>query len=163
VQAAIQYDTMAVPKSIVDSKGSWRGKSQLNLPWLPPEKRVTESNSSLHIDTDGSGSFATITYTWAHEGKRQEGTILVCGAHKSDAIEFGWVDSWHQNSSVLHLVGSSPEGGSTKAKGTYSGDGQTWGWTIELVASDGKLAMNMENIPPTGDPMWAVHANYERA
>ena len=153
---------MAVPKKIQEAKGLWKGKSQLNLPWLAPEKRVTESVSQLHIDCDSHNSFATITYTWSYEGKKQEGTMLISMAAKTKAVEIGWVDSWHESSAVLHLAGTESDSGSIKTKGSYSAGKETWGWTIALDHTADQLTLTMENVPPTGDPQWAVKAIYKK-
>jgi len=154
---------MAVPKSIREAKGLWQGKSQLNLPFLPPEKRVSESNSRFHIETDDQNSYATITYDWHYEGKRQEGTIIVCMAEKSRAVQFGWVDSWHQSTAVMHLTGKESDSGSVKVKGTYPAGKETWGWTIEFIHEGDGISMNMENVTPSGEAIWAVKATYKRA
>ncbi len=151
---------MAVPKPIRDAKGLWHGKSQLNLPFLPPGKQISESNSSLHIDTDGQDTYATITYNWHQDGKRQEGTLIVCKASKSKAVQVGWVDSWHQNTAVMHLTGEESDSGLIKAKGTYSAGKETWGWTIAFQLADDKFTVNMENVMPSGEAIWAVKATY---
>jgi hypothetical protein len=151
---------MAVPKSIQLAKGLWRGKSRLNLPWLPPEQRITESNSDLRIDTDSQDKIAWITYDWHHEGKREEGTIILCENPKSNAIQLGWVDSWHQNKTVLHLLGDDSGTASVKAKGEYNLEG--WGWTIELLPTADTLSLKMENVTPAGEPTWAVEGAYLR-
>jgi hypothetical protein len=153
---------MSVPKAIRDAKGLWHGKSQLNLPFLPPGKQFTESNSSLHIETDGQDTYATITYNWHQDGKRQEGTLLVCEAGKSRRVQIGWVDSWHQNSAVMYLSGNESEGGVVNVKGTYSAGKEVWGWTISFQLADGQFFMNMENLTPTGEATWAVKAAYSR-
>jgi len=153
---------MAVPKSIHSAKGLWHGKSLLNLPWLAPDKQVSESTSSLHIDTDKHDAFATITYTWQYEGKQQEGTILLAQSGKGKHLELGWVDSWHQNTSVLHLIGEESESGSVKAKGAYSAGKETWGWTIAFEHDGDQLTMIMENVTPAGQATWAVKAAYKK-
>jgi len=153
---------MAVPKSIHVAKGLWRGKSQLNLPFLPPEKRVSESDSSLHIDTDQHDSYATVTYNWQYEGKRQEGTILLCESAKSKSVQLAWVDSWHQNTAVMHLTGEESETGLVKTKGTYPAGKETWGWTIEFQIAGEQLTMKMDNVTPSGEAVWAVKASYKR-
>ncbi len=153
---------MAVPKSIHAAKGLWQGKSLLNLPFLPPGKQVSESQSSLHIDTDKHDSFATITYTWQYEGQVQEGTILLCQSDKRKHLELGWVDSWHQSTSVMHLEGEETETALVKAKGSYSGGNETWGWTIAFVHDGDQLTMTMENVMPSGEAVWAVKATYKK-
>lgn len=155
---------MAIPESIHKAVGLWHGKSKLNLPWLPPEKRVTESASRLHIETDNHVRLATITYDWHYDGKREEGTLILCGSAKSKKMEMGWSDSWHQNSGVLHLKGQESESGAVKARGEYTVDGKEfWGWTIELAATADKLTLCMENVTPKGEAEWAVEATYTRA
>lgn len=153
---------MAVPQFVIDSKGSWRGKSKLNLPWLAPDKQVSESDSHLHIDCDRQNKFATIVYTWSNEGKGEEGTILLAQGPKSKVVELGWADSWHQSTAILHTVGEEKPAGYFKTKGTYKGDGEEWGWTIALTLADGKLQLKMENVTPKGEATWAVDATYER-
>jgi hypothetical protein len=153
---------MAVPKPIHDAKGLWRGKSSLNLPWLPPDKQVSESDSSLHVDTDGLNTYATITYTWHHDGMRQEGTIILCGSSETKSVELGWSDSWHQNSGVMHLAGQESADGLVKAKGTYGPAKELWGWTIAFHLDGAQLTMNMENVTPAGEAVWAVKATYKR-
>ncbi|RYG69893.1 DUF1579 domain-containing protein [bacterium] len=158
---------MAVPKRLHEAVGQWNGKSQLHLPFLPPEKRVTESASRLHIETGAHDAFATITYTWETEGERQEGTMLVCMAPESEtgktkAVQIGWVDSWHQNSAVMHLVGHESETGAVKAKGAFTAGGETWGWTIAFDLTGDELALTMENLTPSGEAEWAVRATYRR-
>jgi hypothetical protein len=154
---------MAVPKLIQASKGLWRGKSQLNLPWLPPEKRVTESDSRLHIETDERNLFATITYDWRYDERRQEGTILACQSIDNASVEFAWVDSWHQSSSIMSLKGTEAEDGPIKVKGSFTADSEVWGWTISFLREGEHLALNMENITPKGDVTWAVKALYSKA
>jgi hypothetical protein len=153
---------MAVPKSIHDAKGSWRGKSKLNLADQPPDKRVTESDSHLHVDCDALNAYATILYDWSYEGKRQEGTMLLCMAHKAKTVEYGWVDSWHQSTAVMHLAGTCDDTGPVKAKGTWSAGGQPWGWTISLEHMGDELLLKMEVITPDGRVEWAVDATYKR-
>jgi hypothetical protein len=153
---------MAVPKRVLEAKGLWKGQSQLNLPWLPPDKRVTESKSQLHVDTDAGDHYATITYTWEYEGKPQEGTMIVCMANKTKAVQIGWVDSWHENSEVLHLVGTEAESGEVRTKGSYGDPKEPWGWTINLDLVGGKLLLTMENIPHGSEPQWAVKGTYEK-
>ena len=154
---------MAIPKSITEAKGSWFGSSKLNQSWLPPEKRIAESASFLHVDTDEHDTFATITYTWHYEGKRHEGTVLICMAGKSKVVQIGWVDSWHQSTAVMHLVGSESSDGSFKAKGTYAAGKEVWGWTIEFKMTPDLLTMRMENLTPKGEAEWAVEAIYKRS
>jgi hypothetical protein len=152
---------MAVPKSIQTAKGVWKGKSKLNQSWLPPEQQVTESDSQLRVDTDTQSKFATITYDWQYEGNREEGTLILAMDDESNAVQFGWVDSWHQSGGVLYLKGEDSRTGSVKAKGEY-GSTEVWGWTIELVTTEDSFTVRMENVTPDGEAIWAVEGVYTR-
>jgi hypothetical protein len=151
---------MAIPKFIQDSQGSWKGTSELNLPWLPKDKQVSTCDSKLHVEIDPGLKYATIHYVWAYEGKREEGTMIICG-DKKEVVEIGWSDSWHMNSGVMHLKGKhQPQ--SLKTLGSYTAEEQTWGWSVAFEQKDGVLLLKMENIPPGMDPQWAVEAEYRR-
>jgi len=158
----LESTQMAVPKSIHEAKGLWKGKSLLNLPFLPPGKQVSESLSSLHIDTDEHNTFATITYNWQQEGKRQEGTVLLAGSAHGKTVELGWVDSWHQNTAVMYLSGEFADDGLVKTKGSYPAGKEVWGWTIAFHHDGNELTMEMENVTPGGEAVWAVKATYTK-
>ena len=151
---------MAVPTLINRAKGLWRGKSLLNLPFMPPGEQITESDSTLRVETDANDTYATVTYDWMYEGKRETGTILICQAKESSAVEFGWVDSWHQSGAVMHLVGEVAENGTVEAKGTYPAGEEVWGWTIAFSLSGNEFTMDMVNVAPKGSE-WAVKASYQ--
>lgn len=86
--------------------------------------------------------------------------MLLAGNGK--ALQMGWVDTWHQDSGVLHLVGAEHEPQSFKLKGTYDAEGQTWGWSISFSRQGEKLHVDMENISPDGEAEWAVKAEYRQ-
>ncbi len=153
---------MAVPKSIQASVGDWKGKSKLNLPYLPPEEQVTESESTLRVSVDGTGAFATITYTWSHDGNPQEGTILLVRKAENPAVELAWVDSWHQHESILYMKGEEAESGSVRVEGSWPAGDEMWGWTIELVLAEASLVLKMEVVQPNGEATWAVEGTYSR-
>lgn len=155
---------MPIPRTIRDAAGSWRGSSKLHLSWLPPEKRVEESSSSLQVKLDRNSTYATIEYTWSQEGTEQEGSLLLCADKKRTCITAGWVDSWHQNNAVMLLSGELSDG-AIRLDGKYQVEGHPeWGWAIgfELI-SNSKFIMRMINIDPAGNEEWAVEAVYERS
>ena len=153
---------MAVPKFIHTAKGSWQGTSRLHLSFLPPEERITESNSSLKIETDERENFVTLTYYWYHEGQRQQGTILLCGSSENKNLQMSWVDSWHQNFAIMNLEGSDTAAQYIQAKGNYSGGDEIWGWSIRLELQGDNLILSMDNHSPNGESEWAVQASYIR-
>lgn len=153
---------MAVPKSIHDAKGLWKGISRLNLPYLPEDQRVSESPSELHVDLDKHDAYATIAYTWAHDGKPQEGTMILAMDGGTKAVEIGWVDSWHQSAAVMHLKGKEEDGGAVRTKGDWAAGDETWGWSVDLDVNDGTLTLSMDVFTPKGEREWAVKATYKR-
>ena len=148
---------MAVPKGIAALKGSWKGTSKLNFPDEDGTENVTESDSELQIETDGLNTYATVTYTWEHEGEPQEGTLILAGSEKTGVVTGGWADSWHQNSSILALKGPGMEADSVSLQAKYSGD---WSWRIEIAAEEDHLIVRMTNIDPEGEETWAVLGEY---
>lgn len=159
------YKKMATSKFLHKSVGSWKGESKLHLEWLPEDQRVTVCDSKLHIDLDMQKKYATLTYTWVYDGKVEEGSMHVCGSSKQKSSTIGWVDSWHQHGSVLHLKGAEFNDESVKCSGTYpSGDGSPdWGWRIELsLPEENQFLLKMINISPEGKESWAVECFYQR-
>lgn len=152
---------MPLPKDLLEAQGSWKGKSRLNLSWLPPEERIHESESTVEVDLGDQKAFATIAYTWHHEGQKHNGSILACVHEKEGLIEYAWLDSWHQGT-VMRLLGPIVEGSPLKASGSYQYEDQVWGWTISLSLSNGIFAIQMENVDLDGNPEWAVDARYSR-
>lgn len=153
---------MAVPKSLLNAKGNWGGSSQLNQPWLPEDQQLSQSESTLTITTDANEAFATLNYTWQHEGKEHFGSMLVSQASESSAVEIAWVDSWHQSEAVLHLKGEVDNEGKVKGKGVYMTEPETWAWTISLELNESHFHVEMENVLPSGEAQWAVRGVYSK-
>jgi len=156
---------MPTPQFLHKAVGSWKGESKLHLSWLPEDKRVSASESKLHIDFDMKKMFATLTYTWVFEGKVEEGSMLICGSEKSKLMSVGWSDSWHQNSAVMLLKSAEFSHEVIKVTGSYpAGDGTPdWGWRIELsLPSEDQFVLKMFNITPAGEAEWAVEGIYKR-
>ena len=155
---------MAAPKSIVAAAGRWSGQSRLNLPWLPEEQQVSESESTLVLAVDANATYATFDYTWIYEEKAQNGHGLIAGNDESGVVTCGWSDSWHQNGGVLALTGEGFESGPVKVQASYASDENgDWRWRIELeLTGPDSLALRMTNIHPDDQEDWAVEAIYTR-
>ena len=154
---------MAVPKLTVEARGLWKGESLLNLAYLPEDERVTASASELLVETDNQETFATLSYTWSHEGNPHQGKILISQSDKANTVELAWVDSWHQSASIMNLAGEVSDPGDFKAKGSFPAGDETWYWTIALTFQGAKLFLEMECISAAGEVDWAVRGTYERA
>ena len=147
-------------KASSEAKGLWKGESRLNLSHLPPELALSTSLSELRIDADEA--FATIAYTWEHDGQAQRGSMALAMDAESKAVEIGWVDSFHMSASVMHLVGLETDTGAVETKGIFAAGEETWGWTIAFALTGDELTLTMNVIPPGEDAEWAVRATYKR-
>ena len=152
---------MAIPTTVSILKGVWQGISKLNYSEDPTVENVSESDSSLRVDADAHQSFANITYTWEFEG---EGSLLLSGMSSRDEVTGGWVDSWHQSSSLMALKGTGMQSDRVRLVGSYGAPGQpNWGWVVEIGVLHDELEFKMINVSPDGVETWAVHALYHRA
>ena len=143
--------------------GSWTGGNTLWLSWLPDPE--TKSVGGMTVALAAKGKFLTFTYTWVHEGKEQEGLLLVGNNNKEDIATASWVDSWHQSGKVMVCEGKVGEDGSIVLLGQYPAPpGADWGWRITLTTpGPDQLRMDMTNISPEGAEDPAVRAEYTRA
>ncbi len=150
---------MAVPKTIANAVGSWTGDSTLHMSWMPEGQRLEKGPSKLHVDLNGDSAFATLVYTWTYKGKQQEGQMLIASGKSETTI--GWVDSWHQNTSVMLLRGESADDPS--CRGTYKVEGHPdWHWRIAIERNGEKLSLKMFNISPDGMEEPAVEGVYTK-
>jgi hypothetical protein len=161
---------MATPSTVRKAQGSWKGRSRLNLPWLPEPERITESDSLLEVFNAPEDTFAQVTYTWEYEGVVHRGCWIFAGKKVPEGdcaagVTGAWTDSWHQNTSILQVAESGPQGDAVRLLGEYSGgEGPKWGWRLELqLVSSDSLEFRMVNISPEGVEEWAQHGIYSRA
>lgn len=153
---------MAIPETILNSVGTWRGTSTLNLPWPPGQEKVEDSESTLIIATDPHQKYAHLAYDWAEDGTAQYGHAIIAGSSDSGKVQMAWTDSWHLSSDVMRLVGTGMSG-AVNVLGEYEVEGYpAWGWRFTFEQEGENLTMKMFNISPEGEEVWAVSATYER-
>lgn len=149
---------MATPKLFLDAIGNWSGESQLHLSWLPEGERVVKSASTLRVQSDPHNAFASVTYTWTHDGEEQFGSLIVA-ADEAAVVTAGWTDSWHQSGGVMAMKGEARS--TVNLGGHYSVEGHPdWGWRIQFSRSGSDLVLEMFNVTPDGEEEWAVKAVY---
>lgn len=152
---------MATPKLFLDAIGTWTGESQLHLSWLPEDERIIKSSTSLKVESNPHNTYATLRYTWTHDGEDQQG-LFVIAADESAIATAGWSDSWHQSSAVMALKGEAKA--VVNLKGSYSVEGHSdWGWRVQFSMEGAVLVLEMFNISPEGEEEWAVRNTYHRA
>jgi hypothetical protein len=141
--------------------GEWRATNRL---WLSPDDPVRESESLAVVRLAGCDQFAEIEYTWAFDGKPQQGRVILGQDPGSHAVKGVWFDSWHMRNDLMTCLGGIDPTGVIAVKGTYAAPPDPdWGWEI-LIEPDARDAfrLSMYNIPPGGEKELAVEVSYTR-
>src|SRR5712691_924426 len=138
--------------------GEWAGPSRLVV--TPGEaERVSESRLSVALVA--GGKCARVDYTWADEGKAQDGVMLFGFDRDSGVVTMAWVDSWHTGEKVMVCSGAAKADGSVDVLGHYAAPpGADWGWRTLISPEGEKLVVRMFNVSPEGMEALAVEAEY---
>ncbi len=148
---------------LIASEGTWKGSSKLRLVYQPGGETITESSSTLSVELDKTRSFSQIHYDWEYEGEAHHGRFLIACNDQRGEVTAGWVDTWHQSFSVMHLKGTISEKGHLNFLGSYQVDDHPdWSWRIELDSHRGGLRIRMYNVSPDGGEELAVEGHYQR-
>lgn len=152
---------MSVPTSLVALVGHWAGTKHV---WLSPDDPARESDTTMSVALVAQGQFATLHYTWADEGTPQDGLLVLGHELASNAVQAGWIDSWHMPDKMMICQGTTAEQGVITVRGSYAAPpGPDWGWQIDIVpGSNDTFQLVMYNILPDGDSHRAVEATYRR-
>ena len=141
--------------------GGWAGPSKL---WLEPDNLANEAPLLGNIQLILDGRFALFLYQSAVEGEPQHGMFTFGYNTLSNRYEASWVDSFHNNTSIMFCVGTSMENGFS-ILGSYPDPtgGPDWGWrtVVELLDED-HLLISAYNISPEGDEAQATEARLTR-
>ncbi|HAV78601.1 MAG TPA: hypothetical protein DCX53_14730 [Anaerolineae bacterium] len=141
--------------------GGWTGTSRI---WLEPGKLLGESQMIGNIQILLDGRFAMFLYQSSVEGEIQHGMFTFGYNTTKDRYEASWLDSWHNNTAIMHCVGSATENG-FQVLGGYPDPigGPDWGWRteVELVDED-NLTVTAYNIMPDGIEAKATEARLMR-
>jgi hypothetical protein len=147
---------------ICSLSGSWRGDNRL---WLPPHKLPFESQTTATVTPLLERRFVRLDYTWAFDGKAQEGSLLFGYETIKGLVSVAWIDSWHNGEKMVICQGKLADHGAIDVQGSYPAPpGPDWGWrTIVEPANADAFRLLMFNIPPMGKEELAVEAIYHRA
>ncbi len=141
--------------------GQWCGKCHL---WVNPNDAGQTSKSRANIHATLNGKFLQISCTWEFYQKEQQGLMLLGYNPKKKLVFANWMDSWHQSSEFMMCEGSTSED-QINMKGSYSvSEGPTWGWKTKIIVeSDEKFVLEMYNVTPAGDGMFAVNVEFTKS
>jgi Protein of unknown function (DUF1579) len=147
-------------ESLAACAGSWRGANTLQD---PNTGKPEESPSTVTVTPVLDGRFVRLDFTWAYQGKPQEGSLLVGFDPKSGEVSGHWIDSWHMGRAVLACKGTAAEG-TIAVRGSYAAPpGPDWGWRIEITPGSEALRITHTNIDADGTEDLAVEGIYSRA
>ena len=152
---------MSIVERLTQHAGAWDGRTRLT----DPERNTDdESDSTLAIAPVVGGRFVRIDYTWAYQGRPQEGIMLV-GSNPPAATDFvHWADTWHTGHTAMVCTGPARDAGTCAVLGSYAAPpGPDWGWRISLDLSEAHtIRLLMHNIWPDGKEEVAVDATWTR-
>lgn len=153
---------MSVPENIGKLTGQWSGTNKLYLSWLKESPFDSESNATINFSA--KGIFLKIEYDWYHEGKTQEGLILIGKEKDSELIKSFWIDSWHLSDKFMVSEGDHRSDKMISVKGYYSVPNHpNWGWrTVIENENENTFKLTMYNVSPEGEETLAVEADYKR-
>ncbi len=122
---------MTAPASLVKLVGKWAGSNRLHVTWLTPPTHDSAAAASFTLAAQGQ--FISCSYTWADEGKPQDGLLLIGSGETPDSVKAIWIDSWHMGDKFMLLDGALERDGNVSMHGTYAAPpGPDWGWRIVI-------------------------------
>lgn len=141
-------------------QGRWAGPTRLIM---QPDDPGQTSESTLAATPVAGGKFLRIDYTWAHDGKPQDGSILIGVDRKQGRATGLWVDSFHTDPS-MNLLGQITADNTIDLLGSYSYPGMgDWGWRVKIQPAGDRVVFQMFNIAPDDPTEYlAVDAEYRR-
>ncbi len=140
--------------------GQWTGSNTLQD---PNTGKPEESPSTVTVTPVLGGRFIRVDYTCGHQGKPQEGSLLVGFDPKSGEVSGHWIDTWHMGRKVLACVGTAGDG-MLSVRGSYPAPpGPDWGWRIEIAPGADDLRITHTNIDAEGTEDLAVEGVYSRS
>ncbi|GGC94754.1 DUF1579 family protein [Undibacterium terreum] len=142
--------------------GQWEGRNRLFLSWPTPSEFL--SDTRLTVTELADGSLLQLNYDWSHEGKPQQGILLLAYDAEKNSATASWGDSWHASKKLLPSSGAIGDDGLVNLLGSFEAPPDPdWGWRILLKPVSGsEMQIAMYVIPPGEEEQEAVTANYRR-
>lgn len=135
--------------------GAWRGPGSV---WFDPAAPAQQEAVDAEAEIILGGRFLRITYRSVAAAEPKAGQLLI-GYHVGDSqLEATWIDSFHNNSAMMHCIGQPTDDGALVVEGSYP-DGQggpRWGWRTQLLVEGDTLCLDAENIHPDGTTFRAL-------
>lgn len=133
--------------------GSWVGTNGLRM---MPDDAYESSAATASVTLGAGGHVVSVAYGWEHEGRPQQGLLLV-GADEAGGVQAVWADSWHQQPHWMPMRGELLHPG-VQLSGEYDGGG----WRIRLEPGETSWRMVMDNVMPETGAYPVVIADFSR-
>jgi hypothetical protein len=128
--------------------GTWNGTYRLRLPGRAPE---VSSSVAFVVAVIGS-RFVRIDYTWATQGKPQEGSILLGYEAKGRAATAARFDTWHMGEKIMLCRGRVERSGGGDVLGSYAvPSSRDRGWRTVVEPGARTFRLWMYNISQRGE------------
>jgi hypothetical protein len=126
--------------------GTWEGYNRLQP---MPTDPINESASRLIVTPVLRDTFIRFDQSWSWNGEPQSGSSLIGYSRRSSAASVHWIDTWHNGTRVMPLVGEFDANGVLVARGGFPvRDSPDWGWRIEVSVNEERLKIDMFCIEP---------------
>ena len=126
--------------------GAWEGFNRVQP---MPADPINESASALIVMPVLRDTFIRIDQSWSWNGEPQSGSLLIGYSRRSSAASIHWIDTWHNATRVMPLVGEFDANGVLVARGSFAvKDSPDWGWRIEIAVNEERLKIDMFCLEP---------------
>lgn len=134
--------------NLLKCSGSWRGMNRLKV---TPDDPVDESSSQLIVTPILRNTFIRLDQTWSWKTEPQSGSLLIGHDPQTQSASIHWIDTWHNGTKVMLLIGEFNAKGVLIARGHFAvKDSPDWGWRIEIQIAQDLLKIDMFCINPAG-------------
>ena len=135
--------------------GGWAGTTRT---WLDPDAAPGESSTQGSVQLILDGRFIVYLYQSAIDGEPQHGMFTFGYDTTLDQYEASWVDSFHNNTAIMHCEGRAMKDGFFVLGGYPDPNGgPDWGWRTEVQLLDpDHLSITAYNVSPEGGESLAV-------
>ncbi len=141
--------------------GGWAGQTST---WPEPEGEPQRAQTQGSIQLVLDGRFVLYLYETASDGQPQHGLFTFGYNTTLDRWEASWIDSFHNNTSIMFCTGESkPDGFFVLGSYPDPDGGPDWTWRTEVTLPDrDHLLISAFNISPEGGESKAVETQLRR-